>query len=128
MSGLFALRALPLEAGRKMSLDILDGNALWRVALDVKRGENLRIGEAGVARRAIRIDGVAHRIEDNGQPRAGMGPRGITIWLSDDADRVLLRLEADTDMGRCSLELTSYDPPTTVAAETPPLLPGIELR
>jgi hypothetical protein len=53
----------------------------------------------------------------------------LTIWLSDDADRVLLRLEADTDLGRCALELTSYVPPATrVAAERTPELPGIETR
>ncbi|MDB4965724.1 MAG: hypothetical protein JWN44_1413 [Myxococcales bacterium] len=128
LSAFFALRALPLESGHKMSLDILDGNALWRVALDVKRGESLRVGDGGAARRAIRVDGVARRIEDSGQPRAGQGARGITIWLSDDADRVLLRLEADTDMGRCALELTSYDAPPQVAVETTPQLPGIDVR
>lgn len=129
LSGLFALRALPLEDAQKLSLDILDGNALWRVALDVKRGQAVRLGEnAGVARRAIRIDGVARRIEDSGHPRAGQGPRGLTMWLSDDADRVLLRLEADTDLGRCALELTSYDPPNRAVADVTPQVPGIELR
>jgi hypothetical protein len=42
---------------------------------------------------------------------------------------VLLRLEADTDLGRCALELTSYVPPATrVADERTPELPGIETR
>ena len=80
------------------------------------------------ARSAIRIDGVARRIEDNGRLRAGMGPRNLTLWLSDDADRVLLRMEADTDFGRCALELTSYVPATRVAEEHTPELPGIETR
>jgi hypothetical protein len=126
LSGLFALRALPLDDKQKLEVDILDGNALWRVALTVHRGERVRL--ASGARDAIRIDGVARRIEDNGRPRAGMGPRGITLFLSDDADRVLLRLEADTDMGRCALELTSYVPPTRIADEMAPQLPGIEMR
>lgn len=129
LSGFFALRALPLADGSTLDLDILDGNALWRVALKVHRAQTLRLENDATAHQAIRIDGIAHRIEDNGRPRAGMGPRNLTIWLSDDADRVLLRLEADTDLGRCALELTSYVPPSTrVADERAPELPGIETR
>jgi hypothetical protein len=128
LSGFFALRALPLDDGQKLGLDILDGNALWRVALDVHRGQSIRLERDPAAHAAIRIDGVAHRIEDNGRPRVGPpGARKLTIWLSDDADRVLLRLEADTDLGRCALDLTSYVPPATrVADERAPEVPGIE--
>ena len=129
LSGFFALRALPLTDGGKIDLDVLDGNALWRVALTVHRGAKIRLENDVGSHAAIRIDGVARRIEDNGRPRAGMGPRNLTLWLGDDADRVLLRLEADTDLGRCALELTSYLPPTTrVADERTPDLPGIETR
>jgi uncharacterized protein DUF3108 len=128
LSGLFALRALPLPDKQKLEVDILDGNALWRVALAVHRGEHVVLD--GGARSAIRVDGVARRIEDDGRPRAGMESRGITLWISDDADRVLLRLEADTDLGRCALELTSYVPPARAAAgdDRAPQLPGVELR
>ncbi|MCA1664087.1 MAG: DUF3108 domain-containing protein, partial [Myxococcales bacterium] len=102
---------------------------LWRVALKVHRGVSMRLENDAAAHAAIRIDGVARRIEDNGRPRAGVGPRNLTVWLSDDADRVLLRLEADTDLGRCALDLTSYVPPATrVADERTPELPGIETR
>ena len=129
LSGFFALRALPLADKQKLDLDILDGNALWRVALTVRRGERVRLESDGTTHAAIRIDGVARRIEDSGRPRAGMGPRSLTIWLSDDADRVLLRMEAETDLGKCALELTSYMPPAVrVADERTPELPGIETR
>ena len=129
LSGFFALRALPLDDGSQLDLDILDGNALWRVALTVHRGDQVRLDGDASPHAAIRIDGVARRIEDSGRPRAGMGPRNLTVWLGDDADRVLLRLEADTDFGRCALELTSYVAPTRrVADEHSPDLPGIETR
>ena len=129
LSGFFALRALPLDDGQKLDLDVLDGNALWRVALTAHRGQKVRLEGDAAAHPAIRIDGVARRIEDNGRPRAGVGPRSLTVWLSDDADRVLLKMEAETDLGRCALELTSYVPPTTrVADERAPELPGIETR
>ena len=130
LSGYFALRALPLDDGQKIDLDVLDGAALWRVALVAHRGARVHVGgDGGAARAAIRIDGVARRIEDNGRPRAGVGPRAMTIWLSDDDNRVLLRLEAETDLGPCALELTSYVPPTAHAVvEHAPQLPGIETR
>jgi hypothetical protein len=131
LSGYFALRAMPLDAGQKIELDVLDGAALWRAALTVKRGEKVRVesdGPGAASRPAIRIDGVATRIDDAGRPR-GMAPRSMTIFLSDDADRVLLRLEADTELGRCALELTSYQPaPGRAKPERAPQLPGIELR
>ncbi|HEY2745622.1 MAG TPA: DUF3108 domain-containing protein [Polyangia bacterium] len=129
LSNYFVLRALPLDDGQHIDLDVLDGQALWRVALDVHRGEKVRLERDPSSRAAIRIDGVARRIEDNGRPRAGIGPRKMTIWLSDDDNRVLLRMEADTDLGRCALELTSYVPPTARAAdEHTPDLPGVETR
>jgi uncharacterized protein DUF3108 len=131
LSSFFALRALPLADGHQIGLDVLDGAALWRVALTVKRGQTLRLDSdvAGAPpRAAIRIDGVAARIDDSGHPRP-VAPRNLTLWLSDDSDRVLLRMEAVIDLGRCALELTSYQPATEVAAkERKPDLPGIETR
>jgi Protein of unknown function (DUF3108) len=129
LSGFFALRALPLTDGQQIGLDVLDGSALWRVKLDVKRGQKVKVhlgsdGE-GPARAAIRIDGVATRIDDAGKPRP-VPPRKLTIYLGDDRDRPLLRLEADTDLGRCALELTSYLPPARVGSDKAPELPGVE--
>ena len=125
LSGFFALRALPLLDGQQILLDVLDGAVLWRVKLDVKRGVTVHLdrdGE-GPARAAIRIDGSATRIEDNGRVRT-TPPRKITIYLADDRDRPLLRLEADTDLGRCALELTSYIPPKR-GNDAEPELPGV---
>ena len=84
LSGFFALRALPLDDEQStLDLDILDGNALWRVrARRPSRRQRAPRQRRAAAHAAIRIDGVARRIEDNGRPRAGMGPRNLTIWLS----------------------------------------------
>ncbi len=127
LSGFFALRALPLLDGQQIDLDVLDGAALWRVKLDVKRGVSVHLdrdGE-GPARAAIRIEGVATRIEDNGRARTQPAARKLTIFLGDDRDRPLLRLEADTDLGRCALELTSYIAPKRGSNDAAPELPGV---
>ena len=132
LSGLFALRAMALNDGEKIDLDILDGNALWRVDAVAHHGARVRLeGDAPgtPSHQAIRIDGVARRIDDVGRPRPNYAPRHMTLWLSDDAFRVLLRMEADTDFGRCALELTSYIPARVAAGdERPPALPGIVTR
>ncbi len=64
------------------------------------------------ARRAIRLDGELRRIDDLGRFTAA-APRHFTAWLSDDAQRVLLRAVTDSDLGKCSIELTGYTPPSS---------------
>jgi hypothetical protein len=110
LAGLFALRAAPLVDGERIEQLLLDGPILWRATLEVKRGARLRLesdGDGAQSRRAIRIDGVLARADDGGRV-IGRPERRFTIYLSDDDARLLLRLEADTDLGRCALELTSY--------------------
>ena len=53
----------------------------------------------------------------------------MTIWLSDDDDRVLLRLEAETDLGplRARADLLRATD-GRAAVEHAPQLPGIETR
>jgi hypothetical protein len=113
LAQLFALRAAPLVDGERLVEDVLDGTALWRVEMTVHRGERIRLdidGDGSSARPAIRVDGVLTKIDDAGRP-VGQPQRHVSAWLSDDEARVLLRLDADTDLGRCSLELTQYLPP-----------------
>lgn len=128
LSSFFALRSLALSDGQRVYLDVIDGPALWRAEVTVKRGASVHLDENTPPRPAIRLDAVARRIDDGGRLRADRPPRRLTMWLSDDAARVLLRLEADTDLGRCALVLTSYIPPRVLTAERAPSLPGIETR
>jgi hypothetical protein len=128
VTALFALRALPLVAGQTIDLDVLDGAALWHAHLVVHGSELLHIdadapGTPG--RHALRIDGETARLYDDGRPLKAP-KRTITIWLSDDSERVLLRCEADTDLGRASMELTRYIRPASPPSERAPELPGIE--
>jgi hypothetical protein len=112
LAQLFALRAAPLRDGDRLEQDVLDGTALWHAQMSVHRGERVHLdidGERAAARPAIRIDGTLTKINDTGRPM-GQPQRHLTAWLSDDQTRILLRLEADTDLGRCSLELTRYFP------------------
>jgi hypothetical protein len=119
-----ALRAAPLADGDRMETHILDGNALWLARLSVHRGERVRLDREGAQpRAAVRIDGELTRLD----VAKKAAPRHGSLWLSDDDDRVLLRMEGDTDLGRASLELTSYDAPARGRGVTrAPSLPGLD--
>lgn len=113
LSALFALRAAPLVDGARLQETVLDGLALWRARLSVHRGAEVRLthdGKAAPPRRAIRIDVELTPIDVRGR-NTGRPRRHLTVWLSDDPIRVLLRLNAETDLGPASLELSSYLPP-----------------
>jgi hypothetical protein len=129
MSAFFALRAATLRDGDRLGFDVLDGAALWRARVSVHGRERVRLdadGEDAKSRAAVRLDGDLRRIDDAGHELA-MAGRTVRVWLSDDAERLLLKVEGDTDLGRASLEMTSWTPPTTRRPrhETAPPLPGI---
>jgi hypothetical protein len=123
LSALFAVRAAKLEDGDSLRFLIIDGLALWHTTIDVHR-QPVRLENETRARRAIRLDGTNLRVDDAGHP-TGLPPRHYTLWLSDDTDRVLLRMEADTDFGKASIELTSYQQARTRAPA--PTLPGVQI-
>jgi hypothetical protein len=123
LSALFAVRAAALKDGDSLTFLIIDGLALWRTRIDVKR-EPLRLENETRSRKAIRLEGTNLRVDDAGKP-TGMPARRYTVWLSDDADRVLLRMEAKIDLGQAVLELTSY---TGTRSRGPtPSLPGLQI-
>ena len=119
LSALFAVRAAALRDGDSLSFLIIDGMALWRSRIRVQR-QPLRLEN----RKAIRLDGTNLRVDDNGKP-TGVPARRYTVWLSDDADRVLLRMEAEIDLGNAVIELTSYSGSRTRGPA--PTLPGLQI-
>lgn len=109
ISALFLLRSLSLEPGSKISLTVLSSTALYRADLKIAGRERI-LGHLG-AKDAIRINGVAHRILDDGRPRSGKKPRRFSIWLSADDARIPLKLKGETDLGLVEAKLTSHHPP-----------------
>jgi hypothetical protein len=123
LSALFAVRAAGLRDGDALTFLVIDGMALWRSHIDVKR-QILRTEEDPHGKKAIRLDGTNLRIDDAGKP-TGLPARRYTCWLSDDADRVLLRMEAEIDLGKAVIELTSYS--GSRARGPVPALPGMQI-
>jgi hypothetical protein len=111
LSALLALRKAPLAQGETHEQLLLD-EVLWKVTVEVHRGERIVLeteGEEAPAHRAIRVEGKLERTDEAGRV-LGTKTHHFTLWLSDDARRVPLRIASDSDLGRCTLELTSYLP------------------
>lgn len=124
LSALFAVRAAALRDADILSFLVLDGMVLWRSRIEVHR-ERMRLENDEHSRKAIRLDGSNLRVDDAGKP-TGLPARRYTVWLSDDADRVLLRMEADIDLGKAVIELTSYTA-SRARGPAPSALPGLQV-
>ncbi len=96
----FRLRTLPLEPGMRHPFDVLAGRDLRRVTAEVVARERVE-AEAGA------VDAVKVRI-----PTGFTGRFSETsptyVWFSDDARRVIARIETEFAIGRATAGLTRY--------------------
>jgi len=91
------LRASPPAVGAPAQvLNVIDGQALWRVTVSVA-GFDMLDGE----RPAVRLDGRAEPIHANGTPDFGgdRTTRSFRLWLSDEPARIPLRLQMPMGIG-----------------------------
>lgn len=110
LSALLALRGWEAPRGGRVTVYSLGGVRVWRSVFTVEGREDLD-GPLG-RRAAIRIRGVSTRIspvtlvDDTSKPA-----RTFTVWLSDDRQRIPIRLTAHTELGDVVANATSYVPP-----------------
>jgi len=109
LTALYALRSVPLKPGARMELEILAGMALWRVSLRVNKDPE-RIYTARGPRQAIRVDGVGHRIYDNGRLMPKKVPRKVSLWFSTDPSRIPFRMQGETKLGLLQADLSTHHP------------------
>jgi hypothetical protein len=88
---------------------VIGGRRLWRV--DVTHDGTDTIGSALGNRRAIVLEGKSYRAKANMQLETQKPARTFTVWLSDDADRVPLKVVAATELGDIVMDLTDYARP-----------------
>jgi hypothetical protein len=96
----FQLRRMPLEAGDRHTFPVLAGDEVHDVVTEVMGRETVRTSVGTFVALKIRI------------------PTGFTgnfsernptyLWLSDDAERIVVRLSTDFSFGGALAELTSY--------------------
>lgn len=95
--------------GTKRTVWLVGGRRLWRV--DLSYAGKDAVGTSLGNRDAVRLDGVAVRVHPDHRVDDSRPPRRFSVWMSDDADRVPLRVTAVTELGDIEITLTDYQRP-----------------
>jgi hypothetical protein len=103
------LRGWRAAAGDRRTVYVIGGRRLWRI--DVTSVGIETIGSALGNRRTIVFAGKSYRARPNLDIETAKPARTFTVWLSDDADRVPLKVSASTELGDIVMDLTDYSRP-----------------
>lgn len=103
---LIFLRGWEAPVGSELLVDIMRSRFVWRVRVVVGGHGNLQtaLGDLPV----VRFEGEGVRVLRDGTVDPTSDRRRFSIWISDDADRVPVKLAAHTDYGDVLLELATY--------------------
>ena len=107
-AGMLFIRSQPLATGDKVRLLIFPGGSAFLVDITALGPEKIAI--TGVARDAIKLDLKIQRVNTKAgntlEPHSKF--HSGTIWLTNDADRMLLRAEIDIFIGYVFIETVSF--------------------
>lgn len=106
VSFLVFLRGWEGAVGSELVVDVMRSRYTWRARIVVAGHDNLvtALGDLPV----VRFEGEGVRLLRDGTVDPKSDRRRFTIWVSDDADRVPVKLAAHTDYGDVKLELSAY--------------------
>jgi uncharacterized protein DUF3108 len=105
-SAMAQLRGWRATPGTMKRVFVVGGRRLWRV--DVKYIGEETIGSVLGNRRAVHFSGASYRASPKFTVEGDKPARTFDVWLSDDADRVPLKMTAQTELGEVSMDLTEY--------------------
>jgi hypothetical protein len=108
-SAMAAMRGWDPRPGTKKTLWVMGGKRIWKSELTF--GGRETIGTTIGNRACVRIDGFAWRARADLTVDESKARREFSVWMSDDADRVPLRVVAKTELGDVVIELTDYRRP-----------------
>ncbi len=100
------LRGWRAVAGAQRAVFVVGGRRMWRI--DLTHAGSDTIGSALGNRRALRFNGQSYRVRRNFSLETAKPARTFSVWLSDDADRVPLKVAASTELGEIVIALTDY--------------------
>jgi hypothetical protein len=102
VSGIYALRLLPLAVGKTFHLTISDSGLVYDVQVRVTARELQKtiLGKAWCFRVEPDLFGPGKMIEDKGS---------VVIWITDDPRRIPVRSRISTAFGRVDVRLRSMD-------------------
>lgn len=109
-SVLGALRAWEPVPGSVVYFYSVSGRRVWRTELALRGSETMRTAMG--LRSALHFEGFSRLLNPRTlEPNPRKEPRGMELWLSDDAHRVPLRVVATTEYGKFQAELVNYQSP-----------------
>jgi hypothetical protein len=107
---LLAIRGWEGAKGSTTTLEVFRSRYVWKITITLGGKGTLvtQLGELPV----LRFDATTSKVDRNGQPWVGQQQRRFTLWVSDDNDRVPLKLDATSDYGSISMDIVDYQPGT----------------
>lgn len=103
------LRGWKGTKGQTRAVFVVGGRRLWRI--DVTYAGEETIGGALGNRRTIVFEGKSYRAKSNMNVESDKPARTFKVWLTDDADRVPLKVTAATELGDIAMDLVEYNRP-----------------
>ncbi len=113
-SVLGVLRAWEPAPGTRAYFYVVGGRRIWHNTILFTGRQAIRTAMGTFP--ALRIDGVATRLTHHLAVDKRSRPRPYSIWFSDDANRVPLRMTAHTEYGPVRAELVAYERPERTVA------------
>ena len=105
-SMLVFVRGWDAAAGARTTVDEMRSRTAWRVDFTVGDHEGVTTSLGDL--QAVRYDGEGVRILRSGEIDPDSDRRRFSMWISDDADRVPVKLVAHTDYGDIRMDLVDY--------------------
>ncbi len=99
LSALYVLRAIPMKAPDRIQMPVSDDGINYMATFDVQASEPVKAPIGTLQATRIRVSVV-----DNKKAPVG---KNVTIWLSDEARRLPVKLQADLPVGSFVLLLRS---------------------
>ena len=98
VSGIYALRTMPLATGKVFEITVSDSGLVYKVPVRVTRREMLKtvLGKVMCFRVEPEVFGVNRLIEQDGS---------MIIWITEDARRIPVRSQIKTNIGKIEVKL-----------------------
>jgi hypothetical protein len=96
LSAVYVLRSIPFKAGDKFNMPVSDNGQIYKVQMQVGTSEPVKTGIGTI--NGLKIVPVI-----TGPDKTS--PRGLALWLSDDARRLPLKMEAQLLVGKFTVTL-----------------------
>jgi len=96
LSAIYALRSIPFKAGEKITMPVTDNGNVYKVLMQAGTVEPVKTGMGTI--NGLKITPVITGPDKD-------APRGLALWISDDARRLPLRMEAQLLVGKFVITL-----------------------